>query len=58
MEELLKFCRVCLVPEEEIEFNSIFDKKGNYAEKIKLLTGLQLVSYFLISIYLFYMRNN
>lgn len=43
MEDQLKCCRVCLVPEEPPEkFQSLFDRDGNYAEKIRLLSGLKV----------------
>lgn len=45
MDEILKFCRVCLVPEEDTEFQSLFDKKGNYAEKIANLSGIKVSCY-------------
>lgn len=46
MEEVLLICRVCLTPDEEENFISLFDKKGNYATKINSLCKDQgLVSY-------------
>lgn len=42
MSESMKFCRVCLVPDEDEEFKSLFDFKGNYAIKIELISGIQV----------------
>lgn len=42
METTMNFCRVCLVPDEEGEFTSIFANNGKYAKKIHFLTGVQV----------------
>lgn len=44
MEEMIKWCRVCLIPEEEEKFTSLFDKKGNFAQKINSISGIKVSS--------------
>jgi hypothetical protein len=40
MTEVMKLCRLCLLPEKGEKFTSLFDIKGKYAEKVLRLAGI------------------
>lgn len=42
MAEVVKICRLCLLPEKGEKFTSLFDVKGKYAEKVERLAGISV----------------
>jgi hypothetical protein len=49
-EEVIRACRICLVPENSRQFNDFFDRRKDFAEKLFFLSNVKVFQKYLIKI--------